>query len=627
MRRLLATIVLALPLAACSSSPSAPAMPPASVVVDDPGAVKIRREAFVIDGVVAPANPNGNAATPPEQNKVRVVRYRVDSTPPKPARAIVVMMPGFLGGAGSLDGVARAIVRRSTDTDAFEAWAIDRRSNLLEDTYGEDVAESLHDASYARSYYVDGDPVFGKTFDGFLSGPSLPWASEWGAAVTLGDLRKAIELVPEADRAARVVLLGHSMGGALAEEYAAWDFDGTPGYAELAGLVLVDGETGNEGDPQSPIDQSTYENGAPTSSQGPFPQLGVVKDIRAGNVFVQLPFLGDKAYAVSEYVAMLARWAPKEVAVDPGRDDLLAILLGQSPMPALTNRAAFGFAFDSDSCGLQIAAISCGAGTGGAITSYQSALGGTLVHPSDPSATYDWLEYDATNPKENTSIDDAARAWYEGPQLNFAEWYFPQRLPIDVGAALTLNIPSGDWRVQYGLLAEHGAQIDIPVLATGFGGRAGRRVRPTPGAPAAGGTRSPERRQAANGSRRLLRHATADAHSHRLDRRHGRAGLGRGSVVRRAGRVRAEADAAGEHDGAHPALNSARRGPCSSRAVDEIGAIDARLVAVSEGPTMRIDFRPLKRDAERRSRRVEKGRPRDCATRRRHEATANRGLG
>jgi pimeloyl-ACP methyl ester carboxylesterase len=330
-----------------------------------------------------------------------------------------------------------------------------------------DVAESLHDATYARSYYVDGDPVFGKTFDGFLNGANYPWASEWGAATTLGDLRKAIALVPQADRASRVILLGHSMGGALAEEYAAWDFAGTPGYSELAGLVLVDGETGNEGDAQSPIDQNTYENGSPTSSQGPFPQLGVVKDIRAGNVFLQLPFLGDKAYVVSEYVAMLARWAPKDIAVDPARDNLLSVLLGQSPMPKLTNRAAFGFAFDSDSCGLQIAAIACGAGTGGAITSYQSALGGTLNHPSDPAATYDWIEFDASNPVENTSIDDAARAWYEGPQLNFAEWYFPQRLPIDVGAALTLNITAGDWRTQYGLFAEHGAEINVAVLATG----------------------------------------------------------------------------------------------------------------------------------------------------------------
>src|SRR5512143_3318218 len=95
--------------ASCGSSY---APPPASIVVEQ-GAVAIRREAFVIDGVAAPANPLANAATPAEQNKLRVVRYRVDADPPLPARAVVVMMPGFLGGAGSLDSLARAVVRRS----------------------------------------------------------------------------------------------------------------------------------------------------------------------------------------------------------------------------------------------------------------------------------------------------------------------------------------------------------------------------------------------------------------------------------------------------------------------------------------------------------------------------------
>lgn len=458
-------------LASCSTSPgsaTAPYVAPAaSVVVGDPGAVKIRREAFVVDGVVAPPNPTGNAATPAEQNRFRVVRYRVDADPPRPARAIVVMMPGFLGGAGSLDGLARAVVRRSTEADAFEAWAIDRRSNLLEDTHGLDVAESRKDVSYAQKYYLDGATVEGKTFEGFLNGAQAPWASEWGLAVTLGDLRKAMELVPEADRAQRVVLLGHSLGGALAEEYAAWDFAGVAGTRELAGLVLVDAVTGGEGKP-APYDQAGYEDGGPQSGGAFGPRPGVVKDVRAGNTFVALPFLGVKAYMVSEYVAMQARWAPDTVSVDDGRDTLLGILLGQTPMPKLTNRAAFGFAFDVKSCGLQIAAIACGSGQGGPITDYDSVFGGKLAHPSDPSATYTWVDFDASNPPGNTSIDDAARAWYEGPQLNFAEWYFPQRLTIDPAVALSLDIADDDWRAKtYGLLAKHGKEIDVPVLAVG----------------------------------------------------------------------------------------------------------------------------------------------------------------
>ncbi|MER6359168.1 hypothetical protein ABT186_47220 [Streptomyces sp. NPDC001634] len=39
----------------------------------------------------------------------------------------------------------------------------------------------------------------------------------------------------------RVVLGGHSWGATTAMAYAAWDFDGSPGYRDLSAQVLVDG--------------------------------------------------------------------------------------------------------------------------------------------------------------------------------------------------------------------------------------------------------------------------------------------------------------------------------------------------------------------------------------------------
>src|ERR1039458_4861547 len=136
-------------LAGCSSSSggsSGPAVyttPPASTIIVDSGPVSIRRELVLVPGVTPPPNPVLHKATPAAQNQLRITRYRVDADPPRPARAIVVIMPGFLGRAGSADGVAKAVVRRSTAQDAYEAWAVDRRANLLEDTWGEDVAEGL----------------------------------------------------------------------------------------------------------------------------------------------------------------------------------------------------------------------------------------------------------------------------------------------------------------------------------------------------------------------------------------------------------------------------------------------------------------------------------------------------
>lgn len=476
MKARLSPFVLgALACIACASTetPAAPGplAPPTSEVVEE-GTVRIRREVFLVDGVIPEENPRTRQGTPPEQNKVRVVRFRVDTGdgPPKPARTVFVMMPGFIGGAGSFDGLARAIVRRSQGDDAFEAWAIDRRANLLEDGFGLDLAEARRDPSLATRYYLDGETLEGKTFGGFLTGPQVPWASEWGLATTVGDLRRVIALVPETERQARVVLVGHSLGASVAEAYAAWDF-GTPGYKDLAGLVLVDGVARNEGKPPTSVDQSDYEKGGKPGPAGVGQTVGVETDIRTnGNVFFQIPFLGVKVYAIGEYLAMRAKWDRERLLGDePDVKNLLGFSLGLTSLPQMSYRAAFGLAFDDASALLSIASVKCGTPTGGAMGSYTNALGAPLVHPTDPAATYGWLEHDASRPAENTALDDFARAWFEGPGVNYGEWYFPQRLSADVAVAGTLNIQDDDWRAsKFGLRAKYGKDIDVPILGVAF---------------------------------------------------------------------------------------------------------------------------------------------------------------
>lgn len=439
-----------------------PYQPPAASAVVEAGPVAIRRELFTIAGVEAPPNPMGGA-TPSELNRVRVIRYRVDSDPPRPARAIVVMMPGFLGGGPSFDGLARALVKRSSEEGAIEAWAIDRRSNLLEDHHGHDVAEVRRDPELARRYYVDGDEIEGKTFPGFVTQSSVPYMSEWGLATTLGDLRKVIELVPQAERRSRVVLVGHSLGASIAEAYAAWDFAGTPGYSELAGLVLVDGVAQREGSQTLP-DQAKYENGGEAAAGG-FGTSPGVNGIRKANRYVSLPFLGTKVYPIAGYVAMRAVLSPDAVAEDPDRDALIGTLLSLNPVPKMTHRAALGLAFDVRSNGLSFAAISCGE-TDGAMDDYDSVFGGKLAHPVDATAKYGWREFDAVSPREATDLSAFARIWFEGPSIDFAEWYFPQRLPADMAVASSLVLSDSDWPVAaYGLRAKHGAALDLPILA------------------------------------------------------------------------------------------------------------------------------------------------------------------
>ena len=464
----LASLVGLAALPACGSSDApaaAPYAPPAASSVVEEGPVRIRREIALVAGVAPPPNPTTGASTPAEQNVVRVVRYRVDADPPRPVRAVVVMMPGFLAGAGSFDGLARAIVRRSTPAEAFEAWAVDRRSNMLEDTHGLDVAEVNKSGKAAYDYYIEGQPVEGKTFAGFVTGPQAPWASEWGLETTVKDLRNVLALVPAAERKKRVVLLGHSLGASVVEAYAAWDF-GAPGYEDVAALVLADGVAQREGAAPDTVSRERYENGDPNAA--PIPAPGVVKDIRAGNTFVSIPLLGVQALAVAEATAIDARYRPLAIDTDvPGRDRLLSLALGLGSLPKLTNRAAFGLAFDEGSAPLTFAAARCGAARGGPLGEYDAAFGGKLSHPTDPAATYEWT--DGPDVGEPTRIDDLASAWFSGPEVNFTEWYFPQRLPADLAVASTLNVPDDDWRATaYGLRAKHGARIDAPIFAAAF---------------------------------------------------------------------------------------------------------------------------------------------------------------
>ena len=102
-----------------------------------------------------------------------MVRFRRTSDVPLAARAIVIAMPGFLGGAGSLEGIARSVVRAGVDSEPAEVWAIDRRSNALEDLAGMDAAEVAEDAEIAREYYFGNDTVGGRPFAGYVSGNAV----------------------------------------------------------------------------------------------------------------------------------------------------------------------------------------------------------------------------------------------------------------------------------------------------------------------------------------------------------------------------------------------------------------------------------------------------------------------
>lgn len=419
----------------------------------------VMRDVLRLPTYEAPPNPMTGDVTPDVLNATQIARYHGDGD----ARAIVLAMPGFLGGAGSFDRLARELVASSIAAgEPIEVWAIDRRANLMEDVLGLDAAEGAGNPEIAKGYYRGSDTIAGTRFAGYLRQEEVGYMSEWGLTTHVEDVRALIERVPEVDRVEHVFLMGHSLGGSFAETFAAWRFeDGVRGADLLAGVILIDGAQG-----ETATDESAYLEG---TSGGIMPSPGLTS-IRTTSRFVELPFLGVGVYTTAEILSLEALLSPDAVVRDVSRNRTLGTLLGlpASQIPDMTNEAALGWGFDSASNGLSFAAVSCGAAMGGPTEEYDGLLGGRLIHPSDPDATYTWIDAPDATPAEFTPIEALALSWTLG-RTNFGEWYFPQRLPIDLAAVAGLAVPEDGWQAALDLRAFDGAAMDAPVLAIAAG--------------------------------------------------------------------------------------------------------------------------------------------------------------
>ena len=70
----------------------------------------------------------------------------------------------------------------------------------------------------------------------------VAFARRWGMRVAVSDVARVVHAARAGGR--DVVLGGHSLGGWIATAYAAWDFGGRAGAADLDRLVLIDGASG-----------------------------------------------------------------------------------------------------------------------------------------------------------------------------------------------------------------------------------------------------------------------------------------------------------------------------------------------------------------------------------------------
>jgi hypothetical protein len=123
--------------------------------------------------------------------------------------------------------------------------------------------------------------------------------------------------------------------------------------------------------------------------------------------------------------------------------DYAGVITGVPDVRALhaTNNAVLGMIMDDNSMPFGFIQASVGFPRGPVRPKSFPQPNPALVAPADPAAVYGWDDYDAvpttafTDPsREVTAIGQLARNLCEQP-LDFTEWYFPSRLPVDMSPA------------------------------------------------------------------------------------------------------------------------------------------------------------------------------------------------
>ncbi len=191
-------------------------------------------------------------------NKIRYVRYALPEQKTKQPDAVFIAIPGFLGGAHNFRILAENVMLRARDQHQLivEVWAVDRRSNFLEDTVGLDLAEAKNDPRIALDFLY-GEELGLELDPDLQAGPNrravfheqrdLAFMANWTPLVHSMDIDAVVEKAHKVVRNGNVFLGGHSAGTGYTARYAATDFNlsGTgvaePGYKKLRGLILLEG--------------------------------------------------------------------------------------------------------------------------------------------------------------------------------------------------------------------------------------------------------------------------------------------------------------------------------------------------------------------------------------------------
>jgi hypothetical protein len=438
--------------------------------------------------------------------------------------AILILVPGFLGGAATFQPLARQLVA-ATD-GSLEVWAVDRRPNQLEDRRGAVLAAAGDPASLtaaAQFYFpdrdnrplapaspfpgpedadVDGDGVLdpGTALPDALGGEQgfvrfaqddvrfLAW---FGIDTYVRDWRILVKHARKRVGGRGLVLFGgHSMGTSWASAFAAYDFDPgprvRPAHRTIDGLVLLEGGGLRAPSPGAPDRDAYLARVAALSTPGP----------GAPNVF--LPALFGLINVVdlgagAELSGAAGTFDPEGPALVQrttlgGTLDLLI----QTPA---TNRAIVGFFLDDDFSANPAFRASLGFSDDGPNV-YNVDLDAYV--PRDPGRTRTWKDVDdpalpVCGPADDPVLSPGCAILDNGPRPgpldppapwgverevsdlddvlavnfgvgNFVEWYF-------VDGRVSLDFQYGRDSSALGdeslLAVTQNGSVDVPVLCIG----------------------------------------------------------------------------------------------------------------------------------------------------------------
>ncbi|PWW63255.1 hypothetical protein [Actinokineospora spheciospongiae] len=416
---------------------------------------------------------------------VSYLRWRSAAGPADSAAAdrVLIAQPGIFEGAGAFDSLARNTITQAAGQGAHvEFWALDRRSNCLEDNTGRMAGLAARDVHVAVDYYYRDKQVDGKTFAGFQTNDQVGWLGHVGMAQTLRDQYDLMrhELPDPAVRKQKLFCGGHSLGGIITGYFATWDFDGDPattddaGFNQCAGWFALDSQV-RPGLPGGGM-TSLIPSGDPATS----PILALPALINPETMSM-LGLAGLAAVNDPTGKSDLLKYLPQSDNIKTTlkilfAKDLVNLLTGIPVVDnfAFTNQTAMAALMDNNSMPLGFLQAGVGFFDGGRIADKEFPIAGEVADlpfladlkgllgpdrkaiptdagfPLGTGPTYTWRNYDqidapgapvhksrdgkpfTTAAQEVTDVQQLARSLGEAP-LDFTEWYFPAKLSGDSG--------------------------------------------------------------------------------------------------------------------------------------------------------------------------------------------------